>query len=146
MEQREKEKALEIMEQRFGCDTLIALATTAGEVPFVRAVNSYYEDGSFYVITHALSDKMKQLGKNPRAAICGDWFTGHALGESLGWIRLPENADLADKLRTVFDEWYDNGHVDESDENTVILKLRLTDCTLADHGTWYQLDFTDSKE
>jgi len=43
----------------------------------------------------------------------------------------------------VFAEWYDNGHVDESDENTVILRLRLTDGTLADHGTWYQIDFTE---
>ena len=143
MEQQARQKALEIMEQRFGCDALIALATTAGEVPFVRAVNSCYEDGSFYVITHAGSRKMRQLEQNPRAAICGDWCSGHALGESLGWLRLPENAELADKLRAVFAEWYDNGHVDESDENTVILRLRLTDGTLADHGTWYQIDFTE---
>lgn len=139
---REMEQAMKIMEGRFGCDTLIALATTQGEIPFVRTVNSYYENGAFYVITHALSDKMKQLGENPHAAVCGDWFTGHALGESLGWICLPENRVIADKLRTVFAEWYDNGHIDEKDENTVILKLCLTDGVLADHGTWYQMDFT----
>lgn len=35
-------KALEIMDERFGCDSLISLATLNGEVPCVRIVNSYY--------------------------------------------------------------------------------------------------------
>lgn len=132
----------ELMTRRFGHDNLIALATADGTVPNVRAVNSYYENGSFYIITNALSGKMVQLCKNPAAAICGDWFTAHGIGENLGWIRNPENADLADKLRTVFAEWYDNGHTNEEDENTVILRICLTDGVLFHHGTRYEIDFT----
>ncbi len=132
----------ELMDKRFGHDNLIALATVGGSVPNVRAVNSYYENGSFYVITHALSGKMAQLRDNPAAAICGDWFTAHGIGENLGWIRKPENAELADKLRVVFAEWYDNGHTEEEDENTVILRIRLTDGVLFHHGTRYEIDFT----
>lgn len=132
----------ELMIRRFGHDNLIALATVDGTVPNVRAVNSYYENGSFYIITNALSGKMAQLRENPAAAICGDWFTAHGIGENLGWIRNPENADLADKLRTVFAEWYDNGHTNEEDENTVILRICLTDGVLFHHGTRYEIDFT----
>lgn len=44
-------KAQEIMNERFGHDTLIALATINGEFPNVRTVNAYYEDGAFYIIT-----------------------------------------------------------------------------------------------
>ena len=40
-------EAQEIMNERFGKDTLIALATVEGDVPAVRAVNAYYEDGAF---------------------------------------------------------------------------------------------------
>ena len=40
-------EAREIMDMRFGCDSLIALATTDGETPSVRTVNAYYEDDSF---------------------------------------------------------------------------------------------------
>ena len=133
----------ELMDRRFGHDNLIALATVADTQPNVRAVNSYYENGSFYIITHALSGKMAQLRENPAAAICGDWFTAHGIGENLGWLRNPENAELADKLRTVFAEWYDNGHTEEEDENTVILRIRLTDGVLFHHGTRYEIDFTE---
>ena len=132
-----------LMDRRFGHDNLIALATAADGIPNVRAVNSYYENGSFYVITHALSGKMAQLRDNPAAAICGDWFTAHGIGENLGWIGNPENEELADKLRTVFAEWYDNGHTDEEDRNTVILRIRLTDGVLFHHGTRYEIDFTE---
>lgn len=132
-------KAREIMDERFGCDSMIAIATVDGTTPYVRAVNSYYEDGSFYIVTYALSNKMKQLEKNPTVAICGEWFTGHGVGESMGHILAPENADLADKLRVVFAEWYDNGHVDESDPNTIILRIRLTDGVLLSHGTRYDI-------
>lgn len=34
-----------IMKERFGKDSLIALATVSDGKPYVRAVNSYYEDG-----------------------------------------------------------------------------------------------------
>lgn len=132
-----------ILQDRFGCDNLIALATTNGTIPYVRAVNAYYEAGAFYGITCAASDKMTQIRENPTVAVCGDWFTGHGIGENLGWIRESAHLDLADKLRTVFAEWYDNGHVDENDQNTVILRIRLTDGILYHHGTRYDIDFTE---
>lgn len=46
---------------RFGRDTLIVLATVDGDIPNVRTVNSYYENGGFYVITYAKSNKMQQI-------------------------------------------------------------------------------------
>ena len=95
------------------------------------------------LVTHALSGKMQQLKDNPNAAICGDWFTAHGIGVNLGWIRDPGNEDLANKLRTVFAEWYDNGHTNEEDENTIILRIRLTDGILFHHGTRYEIDFSE---
>lgn len=130
------------MDERFGHDNLIALATVDGDSPAVRTVNAYYEDGAFYTITYALSGKMQQIGQNPKVAICGDWFTAHGTGESMGHILLEENADMADKLRTVFAEWYSNGHTNEADPNTILLRIRLTDGILFWHGTRYDIDFT----
>lgn len=133
----------ELMDRRFGHDNLIALATVSGTNPAVRAVNSYYENGSFYVITNACSGKIAQLSENPSAAICGDWFTANGIGENLGWIGEERHADLADKLRTVFAEWYDNGHTSEEDRNTIILRIKLTDGILFHHGERYHIDFTE---
>ena len=135
-------KAKAILAERFGHDTLLSLATMDGEIPFVRIVNSYYENGAFYTVTYALSNKMRQIEKNPTVAVCGEWFTAHGIGENIGHPCAPANAELADKLRTVFAEWYDNGHTDESDPNTCILRIRLTDCLLLSHGTRYDIDFT----
>lgn len=44
-----------ILLERFGKDSIIALATAVDNVPYVRSVDSYYEDGAFYVLTHGLS-------------------------------------------------------------------------------------------
>ena len=49
-------KAKEIMNERFHHDSLIALATMDGNKPYVRTVNSFYENGAFYIITYALSN------------------------------------------------------------------------------------------
>jgi len=95
-------EAQRIMNDRFNKDSLIALATVDGNTPQVRAVNSYYEDGCFYTITYALSNKMKQIAVDPTVAICGDWFTGHGIGDNLGWIRDEKNNDIASKLRAAF--------------------------------------------
>ena len=131
-----------IMDERFGHDNLIALATVDGNSPAVRTVNAYYEAGSFYTVTYALSGKMQHIAKNPQVAICGDWFTARGFGENMGHILLPENADMADKLRKVFSEWYGNGHINEADPNTIILRMKLTDGVLFNHGTRYDIDFT----
>ena len=40
------EEAEKIMKERFGKDTVIALATLENEIPYVRYVNAYYENGA----------------------------------------------------------------------------------------------------
>lgn len=139
-------KALEIMVERFGHDTLISLATIDGNRPAVRTVNSYYEDGAFYTVTYALSNKMKQIKDSPVVAICGEWFTAHGIGENLGYVLEERNAEIMAKLRTVFAEWYDNGHTNENDPNTCLLRVRLTDAVFFSHGTKYEMDFTAGGE
>ena len=127
-----------IMIERFGKDTVIALATVEHEVPYVRKVNAYYEDGSFYIITYALSNKIKQIEKNPNVAIAGEWFTAHGKGKNLGYFGKEENRTIAEKLKIVFAQWIDNGHNDFDDENTIILCVELTDGLLLSHGTRYE--------
>ena len=131
-------EAEKIMIERFGKDTVIALATVEQEVPYVRKVNAYYEDGSFYIITYALSNKIKQIEKNPNVAIAGDWFTAHGKGNNLGYFGKEENRIIAEKLKSVFTEWIDNGHNNFDDENTIILCVELTDGLLLSHGTRYE--------
>ncbi len=140
MEKLTKE-AEEILIERFGNDSIIALATTADETPYVRNVNAFYDDGAFYVLTYGLSNKMKQLEINPIVALAGDWFTAHGKGVNLGYIGKEENKEIANKMREVFFEWIDNGHNNLDDVNTCILRVDLTDGLLLSHGARYEIDF-----
>ena len=81
---------------------------------------------------------MKQIGKNPVVAIAGEWFTAHGTGVNRGYFGKMENAGMAEKLKEVFSAWIDNGHNDFSDENTIILKIELTDAVLISNGKRYE--------
>ena len=135
-----------ILYERFGKDAIIALATTVENIPFVRCVNAFYSESAFYVLTYRLSDKMKQIEANPNVAISGEWFTAHGKGVNLGYFGSVENACIADRMRTVFADWIDNGHNDFSDINTCILRIELTHGILFCEGRRYEIDFTESCE
>ena len=80
---KSNDTACKILKERFGKDSLLGLATISDGMPQVRTVDAYYEDGAFYVVTHALSGKMRQIEQNPAVALCGDWFTAHGTGIAL---------------------------------------------------------------
>jgi len=131
-----------ILIERFGNDNIIALAITVDNKPYVRSVNSFYENGSFYVLTYGLSNKMKQIHQNPCVAIAGDWFTANGQGINLGYFGDKENKKIAKKMFVIFSEWINNGHNNFEDKNTCILQIKLTDGVLFSQGTRYDIDFT----
>ena len=141
MEKR-TEKIDAILLERFGKDSIIALATSIDNIPYVRSVDAFYENGAFYVLTHGLSGKMKQINQNPTVAISGDWFTAQGNGVDLGYFGKAENARIASKMKDVFSAWIDNGHNDFDDINTCILCIELTSGILFSNGTRYEIDFT----
>ena len=133
------EKHIEILNERFCKDSLMALATVDEKgTPWVRTIDAIFYEDSFYTITYALSNKVKQIENNATVAISGEWFSGHAIGENLGHIKLDKNKEIANKLRSAFAAWYDNGHTNEDDPNTVILRIKLTDGVLFSGGTKYE--------
>ena len=141
MEKLTKE-AEEILIERFGKDSIIALATTVDNMPYVRSVDAFYFEGAFYVLTYGLSNKMKQIKDNPNVALSGDWFTAHGKGVDLGYFGKDENKIIAEKMKVIFSEWIDNGHNNFDDVNTCILRIELTDGVLFSNGTRYEIDFT----
>ena len=110
-------------------------------IPSVRTVDAVYIDGAFYVVTYSLSGKMQQIAKNPVVVISGEWFTAHGIGENLGHVLSEENKTVMEILRTAFAAWYDNGHTNEADPNTCLLKIRLTDGVLFSNGERYDIEF-----
>ena len=133
------EKHIEILNERFSKDSLMALATVdSNGIPWVRTIDAIFYEDSFYTITYALSNKVKQIEANSNVAISGEWFSGHATGENLGHIKSENNKEIADRLRKAFSAWYGNGHINEDDPNTIILRMKLTDGILFSNGTKYE--------
>ena len=130
-----------ILLERFGKDSIIALATAIDNIPYVRNVDAFYENGAFYVLTHGLSGKMKQIKENPAVALSGEWFTAQGKGVHLGYFGKADNARIAEKMRDVFSAWIDNGHNDFDDINTCILRIELTSGILFSNGKRYEIDF-----
>ncbi|MBR3764924.1 MAG: pyridoxamine 5'-phosphate oxidase family protein [Clostridia bacterium] len=128
----------QLLSERFSKDSLIALATCEGATPSVRAVNTVYADGAFWVITYAKSGKMRQIAVNPIVGLCGEWFTGHGTAQSLGHVLLPDNAAMMVILRKAFADWYGNGHVNEADPDTILLCITVTDGVFFRNGTRYE--------
>ena len=139
---KKSKEAEALLRERFGKDSLIALATAVENVPSVRQVDAFYEDGAFYVLTYGLSAKMKQIEANAQVAVCGEWFTAQGEGEDLGHVLQEENREIMAAVRSAFAAWYGNGHVNEADPNTCLLKLRLTRGVLFADGAGYDIDFT----
>ncbi len=152
------EEGLKIIEERCGNgkDNFITLSTIAMEPnadgkprPYVRDVDAYYDDGVFYVTTYAKSKKMQQINQNNEVAfsVCTEWFSGNGIGENLGWVLDPKNAELRTRLREVFANWYDIAN-NEQDENCIILAIRITRATvIKDHGAVrYHMDFENKVE
>lgn len=84
---------------------------------------------------------MRQIAAEPQVALAGDWFTAHGEAEDIGFFGSAENRELADRLRSAFEAWIDNGDNDLADPNTRILRIRLTDGLLFSHGVRYDIDF-----
>jgi len=151
------EEGLKLIEEKFGNgkDNVISLGTIAKEPgdsgnprPVVRSIDAYYEDGVFYAVTYAKSNKMQQIAINPEVSIggCMEMFTANGIGENLGWVLDPKNAEMRTKLRTAFAAWYDMAN-NEKDENCCILSIRLTKGTL-NVNHWeklYHMDFVNKK-
>ncbi len=152
------EEGLKLLEEKFGNgkDNAISLATIARETnsdgkprPVVRSVDAYYEDGTFYVVTYGKSNKMLQIAQNPEVSVAGclEMFTANGVGENLGWVLDPKNAEIRTKLRAAFAEWYDMAN-NEKDENCCILAIRLTRGTL-NINHWeklYHMDFVNKTD
>jgi len=152
------EEGYALLEEKFGNgkDNIISLATIAIEKnkeglsrPGIRGVDAIYEDGVFYVTTHKKSNKMKQIAENSEVSIASltEMFTASGIGEDLGWVLAPKNAELRKKLRAAFEPWYDSAN-NEQDENCCILAIRLTKGTL-NINHWeklYHMDFVNKQE
>jgi len=135
------EKGLRAMEALFGRDYQFALATAANGTPSVRFVDTFYNDGCFYIVSHAGSRKVKEIQANPAVSLCSrkmHAFSGTA--ENIGHPLKPENAALREGLIEVFKPWYFR-HNNEADAGMCYLRVTPETGFVHIGGVGYKMDF-----
>ncbi len=134
------EKAIMVMNDLFAKDYQFALATVEGNKPSVRIVDTYYESGSFYIVTYAQSQKVQELTENPKVSLCNDMYRFDGNAMNIGHPLKPDNKELREKLIKVFEPWY-FAHNNEDDENMCYVKIELSKGFFYKDGSGYRVDF-----
>lgn len=134
------EKSVSVLQELFGKDYLFCLATCSNNVPSVRFIDTFYDDGAFYIVTYAKSQKVIELEQNPDVALTNELyrFTGKAY--NLGHPLKESNKEMRDKLIKVFEPWY-FAHNNEDDENMCYVKVVPETGFFYKDGTGYKVDF-----
>lgn len=135
------EAAQRAMTALFAKDSQFALATAMENIPSVRYVDTFYDEGCFYIVTSAASRKVHEISENPHVSLCSrkmHAFSG--IAENIGHPLRPENRKIREKLIHAFEPWYFK-HNDEKDENLCFVRVKLESGFLQKNGTGYKVNF-----
>lgn len=98
---------LEIIKERYSNDTILLIATAKDNVPSVRSVDTFYYEGSFWIVTDLNCNYVKEIQNNPYVMMsdgghnrfwCKASIAGHPLEE--------KNMSIRDIYLKVFHHWY----------------------------------------
>ena len=134
------DQSLHVMNDLFANDCQFSLATANGSVPSVRIVDTFYDDGAFYVVAHASTQKVKEITVNENAALCHNLYRFSSKAQNIGHPLLPQNADIRAKLTKAFASWYFK-HNNEQDKKMCYIRIALTSGFFYKDGTGYAVDF-----
>lgn len=97
------EKSMRVLSDLFGRDCTFALATAKDNIPSLRVVDTYYEDGVFWVVTYAKSVKVQAIESNPAVAWCHDFQNFRGKAYNAGHPLREENKAIRETLTRVFE-------------------------------------------
>jgi len=136
------EKSMEVMKELFAKDYQFAMATALENVPSLRYVDAYYKEGSFYIVTYANSQKVKELEVNPSVSLCNKLYSFSGNAYNIGHPLKQENQKIREILIKAFEPWYFK-HNREEDETMCYVKVDLTHGFFYRDGTGYKVDFAN---
>ena len=136
------EKSMTVLSELFGRDYQFSLATTKDNKPSVRVVDTYYEEGIFWIVTYATSNKVKEIDANADVALCDQFYSFKGKAYNVGHPLKEENRKIREKLIKVFQPWYFE-HNDENDDNMCYVKVDLTEGFFYKDGIGYKVNFID---
>lgn len=138
------DKSLEVLNSLFNKDCTFVLATSAENCPSQRVVDTYLCGRAFWIVTYALSNKVKELRVNPNVSLCNDFYTFKGKAYDMGHPLEEKNGEIREKLIKVFEPWY-FAHNNENDENMCYVKVELEEGFFHKDGIGYKVDFVEKQ-
>lgn len=134
------EKSLNVIKELFGKDVTFSLATSRDDIPAIRVVDVFYDDGAFWIVTNKKSNKAMEIENNPNCTLCDRLyrFTGKAY--IAGHPCEEKNKQIRGKLIKAFEPWY-FAHNNEDDENMCYIRVDLQEGFFYKDGTGYSINF-----
>ncbi len=135
------DQSLQTLHDLFAKDCQFALATASGSVPSVRIVDTFYDDGAFYVVAHASTQKVREIAANEHVSLCHNLYRFSGKAQNIGHPLQPQNSGIRAKLSKAFALWYFK-HNNEQDEKMCYIRINLTSGFFYRDGKGYAVDFT----
>lgn len=137
-------KSLTVLNDLFGKDYTFVLATVKDGAPAQRVVDTFYCEQAFWVVTYALSNKVKELMVNHNVSLCNTFHVFKGIAYNMGHPLKEENKEIREKLVQAFEPWY-FAHNNEQDENMCYVKIELEEGFFHKDGTGYKVNFTEKQ-
>ncbi|WP_242878777.1 pyridoxamine 5'-phosphate oxidase family protein [Clostridium beijerinckii] len=102
------ENSLNILEVLFAKDYQFALATSNDNIPSVRFVDTFYDNGAFYIVSYAKSQKVQEIEKDNKISMCNKLYHFTGIAHNIGHPLLEKNYGIREKLIKAFEPWYLN--------------------------------------
>lgn len=136
------DESVKTLEKLFKRDYQFAFATSFGDVPSVRFVDTYLYKGAFYIVSYKKSQKAMELEKNPNCAMCNKLYRFSGKCVNVGHPLEKQNAEVRSVLIEVFKDWYFL-HNNEDDENMCYLKFVPDSGFFYGDGLGYKVNFKE---
>lgn len=136
------QKSLEVLKELFGRDYTFVLATVHENIPSQRVVDTYYTEGTFWIVTYSNSNKVKELEENPNVSLCNNFYSFKGKAYNVGHPLQENNKEIREKLIKVFEPWY-FAHNNEQDDNMCYVKFEPEEGFFHKDGTGYKVNFME---
>ena len=136
------EKSKQVLKELFGHDCLFSMATARGQIPTVRVIDTYYEDGVFWIVTYAGTRKVKDIVLNPHTALVNEFHSFQGKAYNAGHPLKEENKAIRETLTQVFAPWY-FAHNNEADEQMCFVRFEPETGFFHKDGIGYQVSFIE---
>lgn len=138
----EYQRALSALAVLFAKDCQFSLATANDNMPSVRIVDTFYDDGSFYLVTYSKSRKVKEIEGNKNVALCSKLHSFSGAAYNIGHPLKHENSEVRAKLIEAFKTWYFE-HNDEKDPAMCYVRIDLQKGFFYSEKLGYKVDFVE---